>query len=48
VATGKGTGLLECARRQDMSLNTVKRYARAKQPGRLHRAPQYRPALVDP
>ena len=34
--------------RQDLSLNTVKRYARAKQPERLQRAPQYRPALVDP
>ena len=34
--------------RQDLSLNTVKRYARAKQPERLQRAPQYRPALVGP
>ena len=45
---GKGTGLLECARRLDLSLNTVKRYARAEQPERLRRAPQYRPTLVDP
>ena len=45
---GKGTGLLECARRLDLSLNTVKRYARAVQPERLQRAPQYRPTLVDP
>ena len=45
---GKGAGLLECARRLDLSLNTVKRYARATQPERLQRAPQYRPTLVDP
>jgi hypothetical protein len=45
---GKGTGLLECARRLDLSLNTVKRYARAEQPERLRRAPQYQPTLVDP
>ena len=31
-----------------MSLNTVKRYARATQPERLQRAPQYRATLVDP
>jgi hypothetical protein len=42
------TGLLECARRLDLSLNTVKRYARADKPGRLQRAPQYRPTMVDP
>lgn len=45
---GKGTGLLECARRLDLSLNTVKRYARADRPERMQRAPQYRPTLVDP
>ena len=45
---GKGAGLLECARRPNLSLNTVKRYARATQPERLQRAPQYRPTLVDP
>jgi transposase len=44
----KGTGLLECARRLNLSLNTVKRYARATQPERLQRAPQYRATLVDP
>jgi transposase len=44
----KGTGLLECARRLNLSLNTVKRYARADKPERLQRAPQYRPTLVDP
>jgi hypothetical protein len=41
-------GLLECARRLNVSLNTVKRYARAAEPERLQRAPQYRPTLVDP
>ena len=45
---GKGTGLLECSRRLGLSLNTVKRYARATEPERLIRAPQYRPTLVDP
>ena len=45
---GKGTGLLECSRRLGLSLNTVKRYARAAEPERLIRAPQYRPTLVDP
>ena len=29
----KGTGLLECSRRLSLSLNTVKRYARAAGPG---------------
>ena len=41
-------GLLECARRLNLSLNTVKRYARATEPERLQRTPQYRPTLVDP
>jgi len=45
---GKGTGLLECSRRLGLSLTTVKRYARAAEPERLIRAPQYRPTLVDP
>ncbi|MEU8378473.1 ISL3 family transposase [Streptosporangium sp. NPDC048865] len=45
---GKGVGLLECARRLNLGLNTVKRYARAREPERLQRAPQYRPTLVDP
>jgi transposase len=44
----KGVGLLECARRLQLSLNTVKRYARIREPERLVRAPQYRPTLVDP
>lgn len=45
---GKGVGLLECARRLNLDLNTVKRYARISEPERLVRAPQYRPTLVDP
>lgn len=43
-----GVGLLECARRLNLALNTIKRYARIDQPERLVRAPQYRPTLVDP
>nr|QIY76811.1 ISL3 family transposase [Streptomyces sp. RLB1-33] len=45
---GKGVGLLECARRLGVALNTVKRYARMKEPALERRAPQYRPTLVDP
>ena len=45
---GKGTGVLECSRRLGLSMNTIKRYARATEPERLVRAPQYRPTLVDP
>lgn len=45
---GKGVGLIECSRRLNLSLNTVKRYARASAPERLQRVPQYRPTLVDP
>lgn len=44
----KGTGLLECSRRLSLSLNTVKRYARAAEPDRMIRAPRYRATLVDP
>ncbi|MEU9891548.1 ISL3 family transposase [Sphaerisporangium sp. NPDC051011] len=44
----KGVGLLECARRLNLSLNTVKRYARTREPEVLRRAPRYRPTLVDP
>ena len=40
--------MLECARRLDLALNTVKRYARVSEPARVVRAPQYRPTLVDP
>jgi transposase len=46
--TDRGTGLLECSRRLGLSLNTVKRYARAAEPGRMIRAPRYRATLVDP
>ena len=41
-------GLLDCARRLDLALNTVKRYDRAERPERLQRVPKYRPTLVDP
>jgi hypothetical protein len=44
----RGTGLLECSRRLGLSLNTVKRYARAAEPERMIRAPRYRATLVDP
>ena len=40
--TDRGTGLLECSRRLGLSLNTVKRYARAAEPERMIRAPRYR------
>lgn len=36
-----GVGLLECARRLDLALNTVKRYARIDKPEQMRRAPQY-------
>ncbi|RKE22118.1 transposase [Streptomyces sp. TLI_171] len=45
---GQGVGLLECARRLDVALNTVKRYSRMKEPTGDHRAPRYKPTLVDP
>jgi len=44
---GKGVGLLDCARRLDLALNTVQRYARASEPDRLRRPPQYRACQVD-
>lgn len=44
----QGVGLLDCARRLGLSLNTVKRYARAAEPDQLRRPPQYRSCLVDP
>ncbi len=44
----QGVGLLECARRLQLALNTVKRYARVAEPQQLKKAPQYRPTLVDP
>lgn len=43
-----GVGLLECARRLNLALNTVKRYARVDKPEQMRRAPRYRPTLVDP
>jgi transposase len=44
----QGVGLLECGRRLNLSLNTVKRYDRAAEPERMQRVPKYRPTLVDP
>jgi transposase len=44
----RNVGLLDCARRLGLSLNTVKRYDRASEPQRLARVPKYRPTLVDP
>src|SRR5215471_9405295 len=44
----QNVGLLDCARRLNLSLNTVKRYDRASEPDRLQRVPKYRPTLVDP
>src|SRR6266699_5610471 len=44
----RNAGLLACARRLNLSLNTVKRYDRASEPERLQRVPKYRPTLVDP
>ena len=43
-----GVGLLDCTRRLQLSLNTVKRYARAAEPDRLRPVPKYRATLVDP
>ncbi|MGP3948486.1 ISL3 family transposase [Streptomyces sp. 7N604] len=45
---GKGVGLLDCARRLGLTLNTVKRYARTPEPDRLRRPPRYRACQVDP
>jgi hypothetical protein len=47
-ALHEGVGLMACARGLNLSLNTVKRYARVPEPARLQRVPQYRPTLVDP
>ncbi|WP_420874180.1 ISL3 family transposase [Nocardia gipuzkoensis] len=44
----QGVGLLDCARRLGLALNTVKRYARASEPEQLRRPPYYRACLVDP
>nr|WP_280414326.1 ISL3 family transposase [Nocardia carnea] len=43
-----GVGLMDCARRLGLSLNTVKRYSRVSEPEKLRRPPQYRASLVDP
>ncbi|MES5824194.1 ISL3 family transposase [Streptomyces sp. RG80] len=45
---GQGVGLLDRARRLNLALNTVKRYARIPEPTTLRIAPIYRPTLVDP
>lgn len=45
---GQGVGLLECARRLQLALNTVKRYARMPEPTALRIAPSYRPTIVAP
>lgn len=45
---GQGVGLLECGRRLDLALNTVKRYARSPEPCADRIAPRYRPTLVGP
>ena len=45
---GQGVGLLECSRRLNLALNTVKRYARRPQPSAERIVPRYRPTLVDP
>ena len=44
----RNVGLLDCARRLNLSLNTVKRYDRASEPERLQRVPKYRPTLAGP
>ena len=44
----RNVGLLDCARRLGLSLNTVKRYDRASEPERRARGPNSRPTLVDP
>ncbi|SDP98171.1 Transposase [Lentzea jiangxiensis] len=43
---GHGVGLLDCARRLNLALNTVKRYARMPEPQVLRITPTYRPTLV--
>ncbi|MGF6829831.1 hypothetical protein P3T30_005161 [Kitasatospora sp. MAP12-9] len=43
----QGVGQLECARRLDVALNTVKRHARMQEPTGDRRAPRYKPTLVD-
>ncbi|MEV1113634.1 ISL3 family transposase [Actinosynnema sp. NPDC049800] len=45
---GQGVGLLDCARRLGISLNTVKRYARVASAEDLRRPPPYRRSMIDP
>ncbi|MFG2793407.1 ISL3 family transposase [Streptomyces sp. NPDC048419] len=45
---GQGIGLLDCSRRLNLALNTVKRYARMPEPQALRITAAYRPTLVDP
>ncbi|MEE1743811.1 ISL3 family transposase, partial [Streptomyces sp. JV184] len=45
---GQGAGLLECSRRLNLALNTVKRYSRIPEPSAERITPRYRPTLVDP
>jgi transposase len=44
----QNVGLPGCARRLNLSLNTIKRYDRASEPQRLQRVPKYRPTLARP
>jgi transposase len=44
----QNVGLMDCARRLGLSLNTVKRYDRASEPERLQRVPKYKPTLAGP
>ncbi|WP_405192749.1 transposase [Streptomyces anthocyanicus] len=44
----QGVGLLACARRLVVSLNTVKRYARHSEPDRMVRAPVHLACPIDP
>ncbi|WP_406263321.1 ISL3 family transposase (plasmid) [Streptomyces chartreusis] len=44
----RGRGPARCARRLQLALNTVKRYARTDRPERMFRVPKYRASLVDP
>ncbi|MET9031061.1 hypothetical protein ABZW96_36500 [Nocardia sp. NPDC004168] len=43
----QGVGVLDCARRLGLALNTVRRYARASEPDQLRRPPYYRACSVD-
>jgi transposase len=44
----RNAALLECNRRLGLSMNTVRRYDRAGEPGRLQRVPKYRPTPAGP